>query len=265
MQPLRIAHAGGGLPGRIYNNSKEAIDANYMLGFRWFELDFIWRDDGVLTTDGGRAASVASPTASYYDAKDEDKAKGLALDASSSMTLATLTETLREYPDIYIVSDVKEDNLAALATIAEAIPDAASRIICQIFSPQEYEPVRALGFQNVTWTLYKYSGNDDDVLRQILKMDLMAVTMPIARAEAGLAHEISALGVATYAHTVNDHEQLRDLQTLYGVSEVFSDFLAPSRQDEDTLSWSSSSPSESISSSPDSLLNVDLSSEPHEI
>ncbi len=41
----RIAHAGGGINGITYTNSYEALDLNYGLGFRYFEIDFTYTTD----------------------------------------------------------------------------------------------------------------------------------------------------------------------------------------------------------------------------
>lgn len=41
-----IAHAGGAIDGRIYTNSLEALDHNYKMGFRLFELDILKTADG---------------------------------------------------------------------------------------------------------------------------------------------------------------------------------------------------------------------------
>ncbi len=46
----RIAHAGGGIGQRVYNNSREAIEHNLARGFTWFELDFLWTSDNQLVT-----------------------------------------------------------------------------------------------------------------------------------------------------------------------------------------------------------------------
>jgi lipoteichoic acid synthase len=42
-----IAHAGGGIGGRRYTNSLEALNLNYKKGFRLFELDIIKTSDGI--------------------------------------------------------------------------------------------------------------------------------------------------------------------------------------------------------------------------
>ena len=47
-QPPLIAHAGGGIKGLTYMNSLEAIEFNYALGHRYFELDFSWTSDDQL-------------------------------------------------------------------------------------------------------------------------------------------------------------------------------------------------------------------------
>jgi len=222
----RIAHAGGGFHNKIYNNSEEAILYNLDKGFEWFEIDFHWID-GVLMSDGDRAATTHSTTASYYDAKDEGKAQK-SEGVKTSMSIEQLAALMVSRPEIVIVPDVKDQgrNVEALRIMSEHIPDFEKRVLAQIFQPEEYAPVRELGFP-VIWTLYNYKGGDSDVLRIIDDMQLVAVTMPIARAEAGLAHRVAEHGHQTLAHTINDPAQLESLQALWGVGEVYSDFVAP--------------------------------------
>merc|ERR1712100_104396 len=132
-------------------------------------------------------------------------------------------------PEIVIVTDVKDvqRNVEALSIMAKHLPNFADRVIGQIFQPEEYGAVKDLGC-GVIWTLYNYKGGDSDVLRLIYNMDLVAVTMPIARAEAGLAHRVAEHGHRTLAHTINDPVQLENLMEIWGVDEVYSDFVAPS-------------------------------------
>ncbi|MCK4824891.1 sulfatase-like hydrolase/transferase, partial [bacterium] len=47
-QPLRVAHAGGGIRGKTYTNSLDALDQNIENGFLYFELDFSFTKDGRL-------------------------------------------------------------------------------------------------------------------------------------------------------------------------------------------------------------------------
>ena len=146
--PSRIAHACGGHLKRIYNNSSAALLANIGRGFAWFEIDFIWVD-GSLVTDAGRAAAVESEAASYYDAKDEGLASREALPDTKPMTLGDLSEIMKQHEDIKIIVDNKNvtKNVEAMGMLFSELPDADERVIPQIFTPEEFGPVAALGFK----------------------------------------------------------------------------------------------------------------------
>jgi len=229
--PQRIAHAGGGFERRIYNNSEAAVRHNLQEGFEWFEIDFVFGEDGNLWTEADRAALITGDTsASYYSAKDEGSASTDKIAGTERMSLQDLSRLMTEFPQICIVPDVKdvERNPEAMALLLAALPGATERVLPQIFQPEEYLTVRQMGFLHIIWTLYNYAGEDKDVLREAQQMDLAAVTMPIARAEAGLAHRVQqSCALPSLAHTVNDLGQLHGLQSEWGVAEVYSDFLAP--------------------------------------
>jgi hypothetical protein len=228
LAPARIGHAGGGMQDlRIYNNSEESILFNLTRNFKWFELDFIWVDDE-LVTDAGRAAKTSSTTGSYYDAKDEKLASKDKLEDTTCLTLAALSRLMEAHPFMRIVTDVKDDNLKALQTMKASMPSFfADRIIAQIYQPEEYAAVWALGFNNIIWTLYKYDGTDDDVILELEKMSLVCVTMPQKRAESGFGVRCDSGGNKVMTHTINDPVVLRKLILESGVSEVYSDFINP--------------------------------------
>ena len=45
---LRVAHAGGGINGKTYTNSYEALNLNIKNGFTYFEIDFSFTRDNRL-------------------------------------------------------------------------------------------------------------------------------------------------------------------------------------------------------------------------
>ena len=147
------------------------------------------------------------------------------------MGLEQLASLMREFPRIKIVPDVKdvERNIEAMQLMMDILPDSGQRVLPQIFQPEECRGVREMGFEHVIWTLYNYAGDDDDVLCQLKAgLDVGYVTMPIARAEGGLAHAVTrVVGLPSLAHTVNDPALLQRLQCEGGVAEVYSDFVSP--------------------------------------
>ena len=91
----------------------------------------------------------------------------------------------------------------------------------QIYQPSEYGAARAAGFETIIWTLYRYPGEEADILRELEGMSLFAVTMPRHLALQGLAKR---LPVNVYVHTVNTQREWAMFQAL-GVSGLYTDWL----------------------------------------
>lgn len=229
--PGRIAHAGGAIDGKTYTNSIEALDANYAAGFRFFEIDLIFtRDDKLVALHDwddnfrnlfGRGLAPPLTEAEFR------RAVAAGVPGYHVPVLEELLDWLAAHPDALLVTDVKDRNVEALALIAKRRPGLRARIIPQIYRPDEYEPVRGLGYDSIIWTLYRHPVGDFAVVRQLSRMAPFAVAMPSSRARQGsLAPHLARLGVPVLVHTVNDPNGLRELKRL-SVTEVFTDFLPP--------------------------------------
>jgi glycerophosphoryl diester phosphodiesterase len=230
-QVLRIAHAGGGLAKVSYTNSYQALDANLEKGFRYFELDFSFTRDNELVclhdwkfhfkrTFGFDTDQPLSLEAFEKLARDNPK--------YTNCTLEGLAGWMRENPSAYIVPDVKGDNLAALKQMQQMLPDANRRVISQVYDPQNFNVVKAMGFQQIIWTLYRFVGTFDEIINWAEKMQsAVAIAMPKETAEIGLARALRSRGVPTYVHTVNRPEKMRIFMDVLGVTEIFTDFMGP--------------------------------------
>jgi hypothetical protein len=142
----------------------------------------------------------------------------------TNCTLESLAAWFEAHPSERLVTDVKDDNIDALRQIAAAIEDFPARVVAQIYQPEEYEAVRALGYDTIIWTLYQYQGTNEDVLRLAPGMALYAVTMPKRRAESGLPKALGA--IPSYVHTVNRTVEAEHFFGL-GIDGIFTDWLAP--------------------------------------
>ena len=142
-----IAHAGGGVNNIRYCNCFEALNKNYELGHRFFEIDFSWTKDKQLVAihDWGqtykRFYGNKIPPPPTYEMFKSLKMKG----GYSSITLTKLSNWLKLHDDAYIVTDVKNNNIAALTYIRDNFPKDISKYIPQIYFLNEYEPVYKLG------------------------------------------------------------------------------------------------------------------------
>ena len=226
----RIAHAGGSIEGDTYTNSHEALDYNIKRGFELFEIDFSWTKDQQLLCihDWDRSFNrlfgfqiKQRPTMEAFEKLNQEKSR------YNICTLNSLKNLMEKNKHIKIITDIKEKNIKALRIIAQEIKDYDSRIIPQIYHPSEYKRVKKLGYKNIIWTLYKFSGNNDRVLDQVDHLKLFAVAMPQKRAKEKLGIKLKEKGIPTYVHTINSKGELRIYKKNFGITEVYTDFLGP--------------------------------------
>lgn len=228
----RVAHGGGGIEGKKVTNSLEALDQNIKNGFLYFEIDFSFTKDRQLVcihgwkrnferTFGFETRERPTLETFNYLVRNASKLKNCTLD--------DLALWMKNNPGATLITDVKDDNIEALRIIARKIPNAHNRVIPQIYIPSNYSIVKDMGYESIIWTLYRYRGSNDKVVRSTENFDgPFAVTMPRNRAMTQLPALLKKKGIPTYAHTINDVKTLDRLKAIYNVTEIYTDFLRPS-------------------------------------
>ena len=224
-----VAHSGGAVKGLDYTNSKEALDASYAAGLRWFELDLATTTDDhvVLVNNWGDGFEKLFPGSARGR---RNKADFLGLKMAEGLTpmdLPRLVEWMKAHPDAVVVTDVKDDNVAVLKKLAGEHKELMPRLVPQIYHFEEWDPVKALGYPRVILSLYAMEATDAEVLEWVRSRPVHAVTMPVERAKASdLARKLGEGKIPVYAHTVNGKS---DLETLIeaGVDGVYTDTLLP--------------------------------------
>ena len=224
-----VLHAGGVTPeGRTGTNSLEALDYSYARGYRVMELDFNWtRDDKLVCVHDWDA---------YYTALDQDGVSSQDFEAArsttygfTSMTLDSLVPWLADHPDVEIVTDLKERSLEGAALIARDYPDQLDRFWFQIYHPEDYDAVAALGYPHILLSLYQMSWEEKQDVDHILDF---ANTHPLTGLVVGtdLIEKLDApvtcflrLHAPLFVHTVNDPEVQRQLLYL-GAAGIYSDY-----------------------------------------
>jgi glycerophosphoryl diester phosphodiesterase len=222
----RIAHAGGGFEKASYTNSMDALQAN-VADYTLFELDFMFSSDGELVCMHDwklDSENVLGRPFETLPTLAEFKLLAAANPRFHACTFKDLAAWLARHPDKQIVTDTKEpDTLKVLSWIARRYPDFAARFVVQIYSPDEYDAVAALGYRDIILTVYKFRGDDAAVTRAVSGRRYFAVAMPMERART-LAPAVRKLGVPTYAHTVNANKELETLRRQC-VNEIYTDWL----------------------------------------
>ena len=225
----RIAHAGGALGDQTYTNSLEALEAN-ATSFDLIEIDLSWTSDSQLVClhDWDAPFLAVDGVAPAGPLPLADVMSRAATNAGfTPCTLETLTAWMRDHPKVRIVLDLKTGALDAYDWIGRTYPDLRPRFVPQVYQPEEYRPVRDMGFPDVIWSLYQYQGDADAVLKALDRMDVLGLAMPPERLDAGLARRArDATGVLSWVHTLNTEAELADaLQA--GAAEIFTDGLKP--------------------------------------
>ena len=228
----RIAHAGGKIANATYTNSIDALDTNYQMGFRVFEMDFSWTTDQQLVClhdwEESFERSFRRPPQGAVSLKEFEQ---LVEDRSefTKCSLPSLVQWFSDHQDAILVTDVKERNLDALELISSNYPEFIDRVVPQIYQPDEYPLVRRLGYEKIIWTLYTYPGSNLMVVQIAQTLDLMAVTMDTVRARQRLGADLDAINMPSYVHTINDYADSLFFRSI-GIDEIYTDELSLRRE-----------------------------------
>lgn len=219
--PTYISHAGGEINGIIYTNSKESFELSLDKGLNYIEVDFSLTSDGyfVLLHEWKSVVELFGAEEKVYTL---DEFKGFKMIGNfQNMTMESFMDWLIRHKKVYIITDTKDDNLLLLTTIKNNYPNVVKQIIPQIYTMDEYEAVKKLGYKHMIYTLYKSTQSNDQISNELANKNLFAVTMPIERAQSGLAKQIQQF---VYCHTINDPTIANELETL-GVDGFYTDTL----------------------------------------
>ncbi len=226
-----IAHAGGAINDETYTNSLEALNSNYDKGFRFFEIDFSWTSDQELVAIHDWNESDVFQGMFYVPAamKIPTLAQFLRLKTKTGLTQLSLENVLswaERKGDVFIVTDIKDDNLRGLSKIFTDFKKQQKFIIPQVYSYKEYDEVLKLGYGHIILTLYRMKIVPAEVLSFAQKNLPFAVTMHWQVAQAGLAHLLHENHTKVYAHTVNDIKLFSSLRRM-GVFGIYTDSMTP--------------------------------------
>lgn len=144
-----IAHAGGGLPDKIYPNNLAALDLSARHGFRLIELD-MQQVNGEIR---------------------------FGHDQLTDLRLPVLLEWLDRHPQISIVTDFKTDNVKGLALLAKLASKQQSQFIPQIYRTEQYRPVLKLGYGAPIFSVGRHQ--NPNWVEWVNANQVRAVTVPL--------------------------------------------------------------------------------------
>lgn len=223
--PTVIAHGGGAAYGAVVTNSLEALDLSFAEGLRFIEVDIHWTSDRHLVLihdwDTTRERLFGAPGGAM------DLATFRAASMRGGLTqldVGALSRWVARHPGVWIVSDVKTNNLRALRIIATDHPRLAGRLIPQAYRFSELDDARNLGFGPVILTLYRKNYTLKALTELLERRTVYAVTLPTRLSR--YLPRLAELDVPVYVHTVNDPSVALRLRSM-GARGVYSDLLGP--------------------------------------
>ena len=223
-----ILHACGGIEGKTYTNSKEALEENLKKGHRIVEVDMSMTSDGEVVLKhewAGQAPTyeefMNTPISYLYTP----------LDAGN------ILDYLRQYEDLYFVTDIKGDR-EYIGNIFRRIVELSrekdceeilDRFIIQIYYKQDYDYIREIyPFTNWIYTLYASADRDLNAIAKFcLDNNIPVVTMPSGWVtDKEYIQVFQDMNIKVYVNTLND---LGTMQTFRdrGVFGFYTDYIKP--------------------------------------
>ncbi len=224
-----IYHAGGGIDGLSYTNSKEALELtlnqkNYMI-----ELDFLFTTDGHLIcghewTDlySIEALSLAEVQElgfyrKYTPLKGED-----------------VISYMRDYPQMYLVVDTKEaepvEVIRELVRLAEGDESLLNRFVIQLYDrgmKAQVLQIYPFPSENFLFTAYQFGCERvTDILQICLEERIPVATVGFwvwTDEEVNLFRE---KGIIVFEHTINEVSEA-EIALHRGIQGLYTDFLQP--------------------------------------
>lgn len=231
-----IAHALGGIDGAGSVNCLEGFKTAYENGFRVFETDFVLTEDGyvVLRHDWEMSLGQEGLGSGVIPTKEEFLSKRMN-GKYTPLGLEDLIGLMAEYPDIYVVTDIKNDEelieiLEQIVAESQQFKDTENilnRIIVQIYNPEQYDDVQEVyAFSDVILTLYRTEEiNFEDIGMFCTQHGIDVVVMPNSTINQQKYDILHGYGLRIYGHTYNDVEMVES-QKMW-IDGYYTDFLMP--------------------------------------
>ena len=245
--PRLVAHAGGAIREKEYNtfytNSLEALQQNYSLGHRLFEIDFYLTSDKKLAAvhdwhQFGNKDDVALSS----DEWKRFKAYGSPETPSrfTTMLIGDVLDQMVINKDMVLITDTKsmeipkEDMITQFQDIVSEAKkrdkELLDRVIPQIYNQEMFGEIESIyPFQHVIYTLYSSPDSAEEVIDFISKHDeIEAVTISFAdpRFNPDFINAVHRLGKRIYIHTIHTYDDLTKYANV-NVDGFYTGLLTP--------------------------------------
>lgn len=243
---VTVAHAGGMYDNNYYLNSLEAIEYNYKLGQRTFEIDFCVTSDNKLICkhDWDYAMQEGNEPGEVWDEKTFLSVP--LLGKYTPISFDNLCSIMNQYPDMWVVTDTKDVEKSLVQRDFRIMVDTAKRlnmenvlkrIIVQIYNEEMYDTVNEIyKFDAWIYTLYQFFGGDEETFRECVRFCYSKNIDGIATWNYMITPELISIaeqyGVKVYVHTEDDVQNAKKLKK-QGVYGFYTNIITPEMLKED--------------------------------
>jgi len=194
-----------------------------VLGFRYIEIDLIETSDGYIIANhnwyniSNRIPGVQNGIMNHAEFMGHR-----IFGRFTPVDLDMLIEFLRLTPDVFIITDTKDTDYAALYTIARRFPEYKARFIAQSYMLEDVQLFCDLGFDKMMLIVYmmpSFAQNPVELHQFALENDLYALVIPDALAAPQFVSDIDMKEVRIFVHTIDDINRAQTLAELgfYGI------------------------------------------------
>lgn len=237
-----IAHAMGSIGEQPYTNAYEAMVVNYEKGTRVFEIDLMLTEDRKVVARHEWTESMTQQLGQKEKLPDDKQAARLSheefintpiLEQYQPMDIEGIMDMMERHPDIYIVTDTKEQKDRDIQYLFTEIVNAAKerdpklldRVVVQIYNEPMLDMVQEIyPFQSIIYTLYATQDSPAEITAFVRDNHIDAVTMPEYKVSPNFVAKLRQAGAVTYVHTINDTNTVNNYEK-WGVYGVYSDLL----------------------------------------
>lgn len=227
-----VIHAGGYLPKAesgyyAFTNSLDAVENMYEMGNRICEIDIRETSDGVLVCAHGDDQYLADGMTVQVGATSEAFLSQKVYGEFRPMTFDDLVRFMKRHEDLYIITDVKENNVEVCRRIAESYPEMRNRFIIQIYHACEYDSVASYGFPYIVYTLYRATEAETNIWKLsdfAEQHEIVAFTFPdVYFLNRKYRTAMARTGTPFMFHTINHYEMAQEYLKASFVIGVYTD------------------------------------------
>lgn len=226
-----IYHAAGEIGGFTYTNSREAVENSLSLGNMLLEIDFLFTSDGHLVClhEWPNLMGLGGPVPleRFLSLKIFNK--------FATITAEDVIEYMRQYPDMYLITDTKEADSCAvigeLLRLCDYDPDIADRFVIQLYDGGVREQMQELyPFQdeNFLFTTYKFGPQRiSDIMELCEAENIQVITAPYGSWDKATIQKLQDAGFIIFEHTLKYTSMVKNALSR-GVYGFYTDALQPS-------------------------------------